>query len=136
VLTKSFLQYEHTNGLNYINFGLSRFDRIIHIQKLRTEIYLSEGFSTGFLMPRTAVRFLNHELSDYFHVSGYGINLEGGISLILFRFITIRTELKGGFIHMPDVKTSNTDTDKAHQHFFFLQSNILFGATIPLFVRK
>jgi hypothetical protein len=136
VLTENFLQYEHTNGLNYINAGLSRFDRIANFEKLRTCIYFTEGFTTGFLMPRTAVRFLNHELSDYFHISGYGINLEAGLSLIFFKVITIRTELKGGFIGLPDVKTSNTNTDKAHQHFFFLQTNILFGATIPLFAKQ
>jgi hypothetical protein len=136
VLTESFLQYEHTNGLNYINVGLSRFDRIVNIQKFRTAIYFTEGCDAGFLMPRTAVRFMNHELSDYYHVAGYGFNIEAGLNILIFKVVTIRSELKGGFIGLPDVKTSNSNADKAHQHFFFLQSNILFGATIPLFARK
>jgi hypothetical protein len=133
VLTKSFLQYEHTDGLNYINAGLSRYDRILDLHVLRTNIFLTEGFDAGIVMPRTAVRFMSQELSDYYHISGYGLNLQAGLSIIIFKVITIRSEVKGGFIHLPDVKTSNSNEDKAQQHFFFLQSNLLFGATIPLF---
>ncbi len=136
VLSDDFLQYEHTDGLNYINVGLNRYDRIVAIPALRTNIFLTEGADVGFLMPRTAVSFLNHELSDYFHVSGYGTSLQVGLSIIILKVITIRSELKGGFIHMPDVKTSNSGADKASQHFFFLQPNLLIGATIPLFVKK
>jgi hypothetical protein len=136
ILASSFLQYEHTDGLNYIHAGLLRYDRIIDLPKLKTGIFFSEGMDAGMVMPRTAVRFMNQELSDYYHISGYGINLEAGLSLIFFKVITIRTELKGGFIGLPDVKTSNSNTDKAQQHFFFLQTNILFGATIPLFAEK
>jgi hypothetical protein len=133
VLSESFLQYEHTDGLNYIHAGLDRYDRLANIHVLRTSIFITEGFSAGIVMPRTAVRFMNHELSDYFHISGYGLSLEAGLSILIFKVITLRTEVKGGFIHLPDVKTSNTDIDKAHQHFFYLQSNFLFGATIPLY---
>lgn len=136
VLSDDFLQYEHTDGLNYINVGLNRYDRIAAIPSLSTNIFFTEGADVGFLMPRTAVRLLDHELSDYFHVSGYGTSLQAGLSIIIFKVITFRSELKGGFIHMPDVKTSNSGADKASQHFFFLQSNILFGATIPLFAKK
>jgi hypothetical protein len=133
VLTKSFLQYEHTDGLNYINAGLSRYDRILDLHVLRTNIFLTEGFDAGVVMPRTAVRFMNQELSDYYHISGYGLSLQAGLSIIIFKVITIRSEVKGGFIHLPDVKTTNSTEDKAQQHFFFLQTNLLFGATIPLF---
>lgn len=136
VLKETFLQYEHTDGLNYINAGISRYDRIIDLPKLRTSIYFTEGFDAGMVMPRTAVRFMNQELSDYYHIAGYGMNLQAGLSIIIFEVITIRSELKGGFIGLPDVKTSNSNTDKAHQRFFFLQTNILFGATIPLFVKQ
>ncbi len=136
VLADDFLQYEHTDGLNYINAGLSRYDRILDIPKLRLSIFFDEGINAGMVMPRTAVRFMNQELSDYFHISGYGLSLQTGLSIYLFKVITFRTELKGGFIHLPDVKTSNSNNDKAHQHFFFAQTNILFGVTIPLFAKQ
>jgi hypothetical protein len=131
ILTSSFLQYEH-----YIHTGLLRYDRIIDLPKLRTGIYFSEGMDAGMLMPRTAVRFMGQELSDYYHIAGYGMSLQAGLSIIIFKVITLRSEVKGGFINLPDVKTSNSNADKAQQHFFFLQTNILFGATIPLFAKQ
>jgi hypothetical protein len=133
VLTKSFLQYEHTNGLNYINFDLSHYNRIFEFPKIKTSIYFTEGIGAGILMPRTAVRFLNHELSDFYHIAGYGVNLKAGLSVIFYKIISIQAEVKGGFINLPDVRTSNSKADKAHQHFFFLQQDVLFGATFKLF---
>jgi hypothetical protein len=136
VLTKGFLQYEHTNGLNYINFELGRLDHVIGLPGLRTNIFLTEGFGVGFLMPRTAVRFMNEELSDYYHVAGYGINLKTGMNIIVFKIITFQIEVKGGYINLPDVRTSNSKADRAHQHFLFLEPEILFGATIELDRKK
>jgi hypothetical protein len=132
VLTRSFLQYEHTDGLNYIHAGLSRYDKLFDIHAIRTSIYISEGADAGIVMPRSAVRFMNQELSDYYHIAGYGLNLEAGIGIVVFKVITFRSEVKGGFIHLPDVRISNSKTDKASQHFLWLQGNVLIGATIPL----
>jgi hypothetical protein len=136
VLSSSILQYEHTDGLNYIHAGLLRYDRILDLPNLRTGIFFNGGLEAGMVMPRTAVKFMDQELSDSFHISGYGMSLQVGLSIFILKVITIRSELKGGFINLPDVKTSNSNADKAQQHFFFLQPNILLGATIPLFAKK
>ena len=37
------------------------------------------------------------------------------------------TELKGGYIDMNDIRTTNNTADKAEQHFWFLQRIIAFG---------
>jgi len=42
------------------------------------------------------------------------------------------SELKGGFIHMPDIRTTLIPIDKASQHFFFSQANIVFGVRMNL----
>ena len=44
----------------------------------------------------------------------------------------IQSELKGGFINMSDVRTTNNSADKASQHFFFSQVNFLIGANFRL----
>jgi hypothetical protein len=135
-LTRNFLQYEHTNGLNYIYAELSRYDRMLAFHKLKTIIYLTEGVATGFLMPRTAVRFLNHRLSDFFHVAGYGINLKAGLNIVICKALTLQGELKAGFINLPDVRTSDNKSDRAKQHFFFLEPDFMFGAVFGLGGKK
>lgn len=40
--------------------------------------------------------------------------------------------MKGGFINMPDIRTTELTSDHASQYFFFVQANILFGFRVGL----
>ncbi|HIA37712.1 MAG TPA: hypothetical protein EYN89_13510, partial [Flavobacteriales bacterium] len=51
VLSNDFLRFEHSDGLNYINFELRRFDEIINLNNVK--ISLTEGFGLGALYPKT-----------------------------------------------------------------------------------
>ena len=45
-ITTDFLQFEHTDGLNYINFEFRRFDKIFDLNKVK--INLAEGLGRDF----------------------------------------------------------------------------------------
>jgi len=45
----------------------------------------------------------------------------------------LRAEYKGGFIDMPDIRTSSDSKDRASQHFFFTELVTAFGFVFPLF---
>ena len=124
-----FLQFEHTDGLNYINLEFRRFDNIFSYKNI--ELNIAEGIGIGFLLPRTSSSLLNNERYDQFHLSGYGISSVIAINLNYKRYF-IQSELKGGFINMSDVRTTNNSADKASQHFFFSQANFLIGVTFRL----
>ena len=49
------------------------------------------------------------------------------------KYIFIQSELKAGYINMPDIKTTKFSSDKASQQFEFLQYNIVFGAEFPIY---
>ena len=57
----------------------------------------------------------------------YGIALKGGINITFFKYFFIQSELKGGFIHMPNIRTTPDKSDGASQHFFYLMPDVLFG---------
>ncbi|MCB9256053.1 MAG: hypothetical protein H6579_02875 [Chitinophagales bacterium] len=133
-LYPSFLQYEHTDGLNYVHFEINRVDRILKTKFF--DINLSEGISLGALVPRSDVVLLGGEEWDKYHLAGYGTTLKVGVNLTFFNYFHIQSELKGGFIHLPDVKTTPYKEDKASQHFFFSQHNILFGAVFPIIKKE
>jgi hypothetical protein len=38
--------------------------------------------------------------------------------------------MKAGVINMPDIRTTSSSSDHAHQQFMFYQNNIVFGALI------
>lgn len=134
VLAKQFLLFEHTDGLNYLNAEIRRSD-VLYSRKWVT-LSVNEGGGIGALMPRTNTTLLNNPRYDEFHLAGYGMGLVGALNVTFFKYFFIQSEIKGGFIHMPDIRTTMHKEDRASQHFFFMQYNILFGATFPLSGKK
>lgn len=129
-LTRDFLQFEHTDGLNYANVELRHTNPLYTYKSM--QLSLIEGFGAGVLYPRTNTTLLGMERYDEFHLAGYGLGALLGLRAKLYKGFFIQSELKGGFIDLPDVRTTISSSDKASQHFFFIQTNILFGGTIPL----
>ncbi len=131
VITESFLKYEHTDGLNYINTEFSRHDDISSLFKIensdKIQISLTEGVGVGLLYPKTNTTLLGKPRHDDFHVSGYGTSVKAGLNITVFKHFYIQGELKGGYINMPDIRTTQSPDDRASQHFFFFQRIIAFG---------
>lgn len=136
LLTEEFLTFEHTDGLNYINTEICRVDDLSNLLKLpnidKFQINITEGIGTGFLYPKTNAKVLGKERHDDFHFSGYGVSAKIGLNFTFYKHFFIQTELKGGFINMSDIRTTNDTADKASQHFYFFQRIISFGGIFKL----
>ena len=135
ILDTDFLEYEHTDGLNYVNVEVSRFDNIssfLQINSKNLQINATEGVGVGLLYPRTNTRLLGKERHDDFHVSGYGVSARVGLDVTLFKYFFIMPELKTGYINMPDVRTTTSSADTASQHFGYFQTTIVFGGSFHL----
>jgi hypothetical protein len=130
VLTEDFLTFEHTDGLNYLNFEVNRYDKLTDLSKIKLkgiEINLTEGISLGALMPKTNTQLLKNRRYDAYHFAGYGVGLKVGLNVTIGKHFFIQSDLKSGYINMPDIRTTEFIRDRASQHFFYWQSNILFG---------
>jgi hypothetical protein len=127
----SFLTFEHTDGLNYINTEFSRvddFSKLFGIKNTdKVQINLTEGIGGGILYPKTNARVLGKPRHDDFNVAGYGISAKAGLNFTFFKYFFLQTELKGGYINMPNIKTTSESLDKASQHFMFLETVVAFG---------
>jgi hypothetical protein len=64
---------------------------------------------------------------DDFSLAGYGFNGKIGLKLSVGSYFYLQTELKGGFINMPNIRISNDKTEGARQYFWFTQFNYLVG---------
>ena len=134
-LKEDFLRLEHTDGLNYVNIQLYRFDDVSSWFGLDSEsfqINITEGFGAGILYPKTDTSLLGLDRHDDYHISGYGLSAGFGLNLTFLKHFFIQADLKGGYINMPDVKISTNAADSASQDFFFLQNNILIGGKFRL----
>jgi len=131
LLTEEFLKYEHTDGLNYVNTEFSRHDDISSLFKIENtdqiQVNLTEGVGFGLLYPKTNTTLLGKERHDDFHVSGFGTSLKAGLNVTFFKHFYIQGELKGGYINMQDIRTTQSTEDSASQDFFFFQRIIAFG---------
>ncbi|MCR9153445.1 MAG: hypothetical protein NXI09_04995 [Bacteroidetes bacterium] len=125
-ITKDFLQFEHTDGLNYANFEIRHTNKLYEIKQMR--LSLVKGFGGGLLIPKTNSSLLGKPRYDAFHISGYGLATVVGLNFNFYNRFFIQTEFKGGFIDMPDIRTTPAAIDRASQHFYFAQINVVLGA--------
>jgi hypothetical protein len=136
VMTEKFLKFEHTDGLNYVNTEFSRHDDISSLFKItdtdKIQVNLTEGVGFGVLYPKTNTTLLGKERHDDFHVSGFGTSLKAGLNITFFKHFYIQGELKGGYINMQDIRTTQSADDKASQDFFFFQRIIAFGGVFKI----
>lgn len=128
----AFVMFEHTDGLNYVYTEIARQDDISHwfgIKNTDTfQVNINEGFGFGALYPKTNATLLGKERYDEFHVSGYGTSIKAGLNFTILKYFTIEGVLKGGYINMPDIRTTKSSEDSASQEFFFAETIIAFGA--------
>ncbi|MEN9638518.1 MAG: hypothetical protein RLZZ262_386 [Bacteroidota bacterium] len=130
-LDPSFLIYEHTDGLNYINVEAEYFQPLFSYKKFAINGYSGAGL--GAMLPKTNVTLMKFPRHDEFHLSGYGLSAKAGIEFLFWKYFFIRFDYKTGFIHMPDILTRDGDvTDRASQHFFFAQRMGMFGFNAPI----
>lgn len=135
VLTEDFLTFEHTDGLNYINVEVSRFDNLDNWLKFpikHIDINLTEGVGAGLLYPKTNTKLLGKERYDEFHLAGYGISAHAGLNITFFKYFFIQSNIKVGYINMGDIRTTNDKKDSASQHFTFFENMYVFGAKFNL----
>ena len=122
ILTGDFLQFEHSDGLNYINLEASYVKDILSWTgnpKEKLQIYLTGGVGAGILLPKTNSLLMGKPRYDDFNVAGYGLALKAGVNITFFKYFFIQSELKGGYINMPNIRTTHDKSDSASQDFFY-----------------
>ncbi len=130
ILSPDLLQFEHTDGLNYTNLELRRLDNLLKWRFLAVD--LTTGVGAAVLLPKTNATFLGQDRYDDFNLAGYGFDGVVGLGVTFWNFLFVQGEIKGGFIHMPNVRITHDRADHASQQFFFSQYNIVFGLNFPL----
>jgi hypothetical protein len=126
----NFLKFEHTDGLNFVNLGLRKSQTLW--QKKHLSIAYTYGLEGGVMIPRTDATLLNNARHDKWHLAGFGTAAVAGINLKLGKYFFVQTELKGGYINMPDIRTTHSNTDKAKHAFVYGQYNFWFGASMGI----
>ena len=116
----NFLTFEHTDGLNYENLGVEKYQNLVNKDKI--DLVWSYGAGLGVMFPKSNVKLFGNERSDRFHVAGMGSDLRTSLNFIYNKHWMLRVEAKAGYINMWDIKTTlNNKPDYAQQDFVFGQ---------------
>jgi len=124
-INPKFLQFEHTDGLNYLNTEIRRNDNIFKFKNFKLNVI--EGIGGGVVVPRSNVTLLNYVRYDQFHLAGYGIGAVLGLNFQFWDRFFIQFEEKVGYINLPDIRTTMHEEDRASQDFTWLQGNFSVG---------
>lgn len=124
-ISDGFLQYEHSDGLNYINFEIRKHNMFLEQNNIKFSSIT--GLGLGFMLPKTNAKLLTNDRNDNFYLSGYGVHALMGLNVNLFKNFFVQTEFKGGYTSLPAIRTTANKSDTASQNFFFIQYNLVFG---------
>jgi hypothetical protein len=126
-----FLQFEHTDGLNYIHAELARTADFSswfgNVNTDKIQFNFTEGIGGGIVYPKTNTTLLGKARHDEFHVSGDGGSAKAGLNITFFKYFFIQAELKYGYINMNDIRTTQNPADRATQHFNFFERILVLG---------
>lgn len=135
-LTEDFVMFEHTDGLNYINFeiarqeDLSKYLGIHNTDHIQVNALAGVGF--GVLLPKTNATILGRERYDNFKVAGFGASAKVGANVTFLKHFFVQYECKVGYIDIVKAPII-LDTDAfASHHFTFVQSIIAVGGIFKL----
>jgi len=126
-ITPAYLEYEHTDGLNYISLG---YEMLYPFWQNSTfNLSFVHGPDAGIVYPKTNVTMagqgqLRH---DDFNVAGYGAAYKVGIIADIGHNWFLQLDLKEGILNMPWIRIDNNPNDGASQKIQFFESILALG---------
>ncbi|MBK5270977.1 MAG: hypothetical protein JJE22_08190 [Bacteroidia bacterium] len=136
-LKEDFLTFEHTDGLNYINFELEKYFTWYHSKSNNCIVAGMIGGGSGMLLPKSNVKLLDYERNDRFHVSGFGLSIKAGIQGTFFKHLVVKMENKYGFIDMQNIILHKKGIEgRAKQSFMFAELYATIGGTFNIIRKK
>lgn len=129
-LTPDFLTYEHTDGLNLLGLDADHYSLLTKNSTGRRALYFTQGIFVGPVIPRTDVRLFGEGINNKFHLAGYGAGAQVGVFALVAGRVFLRANMRAGYIELPSVLTTGKSEDRASQHFWFVQENVMVGVLI------
>lgn len=135
-LTRDFLRFEHTDGLNYFSFELEKLFATWTIVPEKVEVSLVGDIGLGVYIPRSDVHLFGVGLNNNYHLGGWGASMMAGVHIEFWRKVFIRWSFKSGYTDLPSILTTGTSYDRASQHFLFNEMYGVIGMNFFVFKNK
>ncbi len=130
VLSKSFVEYEHTDGANYYMISYLKRKALMHSKNEKHWLSLVLKPGAGILNPRSDTRIFGRRRNDHYHIAGYVVGIDGGLRYDFLKHFFAETSVKTAYAHFSDVLLFGDG--RAKQHWFSLQTILIVGFQFPL----
>jgi hypothetical protein len=125
-LNKDFLQFEHTNGLNYLDFNFDRTETLWVSKNRKTNLSAILGIGAGIMYPKSDIKLFNKGV-DRWHLAGFGVSSQVALRFDFLKNMFVQAQLDGGYINMPDILTTGELHARAKQKFLFIEKTVMIG---------
>jgi hypothetical protein len=136
VLTRDFVQYEHTDGLNYFSVDIEYHQPIWGLPSGNLGLQAVGSLQAGFVVSRTEAYVFNKGADTRYHLSGVGGSAQLGLRAYFLKHFFLTAACKAGCINQYNVITDNTLNSKAQHHFGFVEGIVAGGGQFVLFGKK
>lgn len=122
------LTYEHTDGFNYANIELERYDDIWVAPSRETSLTLETGLGGGMIVPRTDAHLFGLGRNNHWNVSGYGFSAKMGLKFYISKGLYLQNTTKVGTTNLKTIHTTGRDgIDKASQKINYVENFFAVG---------
>ena len=129
MIEPKFLQFEHTNGANFLMVSLLKRNPFIQSKNGRHVLNYVLKPGIGVVIPKTDVRLFGTRRDNVYHVAGYIAGLDISLRYEYGRHWFAETGLKGSFANYSNVLT--VGNVKANHKFYTLEFLFCFGYGLP-----
>ncbi|WP_231625578.1 hypothetical protein [Pedobacter sp. R20-19] len=125
---ESMLTFEHTDGFNYANVEVERYDDIWVAPGGNTSLTLETGLGGGLIVPRSDVRLFGLGRNNHWNVAGYGVSAKVGLKFYVWKNVYLQNTTKVGTTNLKTIHTTGWDEyDKASQKINYLENMWVIG---------
>ena len=125
---ENMLTFEHTDGFNYANIEVERYDDIWVAPAGKTSLTLETGLGGGMIVPRSDVRLFGLGRNNHWNVAGYGVSAKVGLKFYIWKNFYIQNSTKFGATNLKTIHTTGNDKeDKASQKINYIENMWVAG---------
>lgn len=135
-LQTNFVQYEHTDGLNYVRVGLEKYAPFYSTNNNVIRVDMSMSASAGFMLPWTDFQFFNTRYRNRPHLSGWAVSGTMAPRIHFKNIFFLQWQVQYGYIRMGDILLQDDASSRAKQEIFFNETSISLGANLPIYWRR
>jgi hypothetical protein len=132
-LGSNFLQFEHTDGLNYGNAEIETMIPAWENKARSLGFYVTTAVGAGIVVPKSNVTLFGQERSDHFNLAGFGLNSKVGVKFEFLKHFFLHYFISAGWMDLSGIPTRAGGEDTAAQSLYYLESAVVGGMTVHTF---